>query len=61
MLIIGCDDHPGFRQIAFVDSETGGLGEWRVLHQEEAWKFYRRLKEQSVPVRVGTEASGHAP
>ena len=24
MLIIGCDYHPGFQQIAFVDSETGG-------------------------------------
>src|SRR5215467_10638582 len=24
MLIIGCDYHPGFQQIAFVDTETGG-------------------------------------
>ena len=23
MLIIGCDYHPGFQQIAFVDTETG--------------------------------------
>ena len=23
MLIIGCDYHPGFQQIAFVDMETG--------------------------------------
>jgi len=27
MLIIGCDYHPGFQQIAFVDTETGELGE----------------------------------
>ena len=23
MIIIGCDYHPGFQQIAFVDTETG--------------------------------------
>jgi hypothetical protein len=23
MVIIGCDYHPGFQQIAFVDTETG--------------------------------------
>jgi hypothetical protein len=25
MLIVGCDYHPSFQQIAFVDSETGEL------------------------------------
>ena len=25
MLIIGCDYHPGFQQIAFVDTDTGEL------------------------------------
>jgi hypothetical protein len=25
MIIIGCDYHPGFQQIAFVDTETGEL------------------------------------
>jgi hypothetical protein len=25
MMIIGCDYHPGFQQIAFVDTETGEL------------------------------------
>jgi transposase len=60
MLIIGCDYHPGFQQIAFVDRETGELGERRLLHREEAEQFYRGLREQSVQVRVGMEASGHA-
>jgi len=23
MIIVGCDYHPGFQQIAFVDTETG--------------------------------------
>ncbi len=27
MRIIGCDYHPGFQQIAFVDTETGELQE----------------------------------
>ena len=58
MLIIGCDYHPGFQQIAFVDTETGELGERRLTHREEAEQFYGGLKERSV--RVGMEASGHA-
>jgi hypothetical protein len=32
MLIIGCDYHPGFQQIAFVDTETGEFGERRLTH-----------------------------
>lgn len=60
MLIIGCDYHPGFQQIAFVDIETGELGERRLVHREEAEQFYGKLREQSVNVRVGMEASGHA-
>jgi transposase len=59
MLIIGCDYHPSFQQIAFVDTETGELGERRLVHREEAEQFYGKLREQSVKVRVGMEASGH--
>ena len=43
MLIIGWDYHPGFQQIAFVDTETGELQERRLQHREEAEKFYRDL------------------
>src|SRR6202166_130247 len=60
MLIIGCDYHPGFQQIAFVDTETGECGEQRLSHREEAEQFYRKLSERSLRVRVGMEASGHA-
>ena len=60
MLIIGCDYHPGFQQIAFVDSESGEVGERRLVHREEAEQFYGKLKQQSMKVRVGMEASGHA-
>src|SRR6202050_4114769 len=60
MMIIGCDYHPSFEQIAFVDTETGELQERRLQHREEAEKFYRDLAAQGVKVRVGMEAIGHA-
>jgi len=60
MIIIGCDYHPSFEQIAFVDTETRELQERRLQHREEAEKFYRDLAAQGMKVRVGMEASGHA-
>src|SRR5882762_10914463 len=60
MLIIGCDYHPGFQQIAFLDSESGEWNERRPGHREEAEQFYRDLKVRGVKVCVGMEASGHA-
>jgi hypothetical protein len=60
MIVIGADYHPGFQQIAFVDTETGDCGERRLQHREEAEKFYRDLAAQGRKVRVGMEASGHA-
>jgi len=60
MKIIGCDYHPGFQQIAFVDTETGELQGRRLQHPEEAENFYRELAPQGRKVRVGMEASGHA-
>ena len=41
MIIIGADYHPGFQQIAYVDTETGEFQERRLKHPEEAEKFYR--------------------
>ena len=43
MIIIGCDYHPSFQQIAFVDTETGEFQEERRAHREGADKFYRDL------------------
>jgi hypothetical protein len=60
MLIIGCDYHPGFQQIAYVDTETGEMQERRLGHRQEAEEFYRALKQQQIRVRVGMEASGQA-
>src|SRR5437899_8106074 len=60
MIIIGCDYHPGFQQIAFVDTDTGEWNEGKLGHREEAEQFYRQLKVRGKKVRVGMEASGHA-
>src|SRR5437588_6095710 len=60
MFIIGCDYHPSFQQIAYVDSETGELEERRLVHPQEAEQFYGELKQHNVAVRVGMESSGHS-
>jgi transposase len=60
MIIIGCDYHPAFQQIAFVETDTGEFQEQRLAHREEGERFYRHLAAQGMKVRVGMEASGHA-
>ena len=60
MLIIGGDYHPGFQQIACVDTDTGELSEHRLGHREQAEQLYRELKQRNVAVRVGMESSGHS-
>jgi transposase len=60
MVIIGCDYHPGFQQIAWVDTATGELKERRLAHREEAEQFYSELQQPNLQVRVGMEASGHS-
>src|SRR5437867_8900193 len=60
MLIVGCDNHPGFQQIAFVDTETGEFQERRLQHREEAERVYRDLAARGMKVRIGMEASGQA-
>ena len=57
MMIIGCDFHPRFEQIAFVDQETGEYGERRLCHPGEAEQFYRSLAGRHV--RIGAEATGN--
>jgi len=58
MLIIGCDFHSRFQQVAMVDTETGELSKRRLEHEDgEAKKFYAELEK---PARVGMEATGYA-
>ena len=56
-MIIGCDFHPSFQQIAYVDQEAGEYGERRLIHRGEAATFYRSLAGKSV--RIGLEARGN--
>lgn len=56
MWIIGCDFHPRFQQIAFVNTEGGECGQRRLEHRREAEEFYRSLAGQGV--RVGMETGG---
>ena len=57
MIIIGCDFHTRFEQIAMLDTETGELVEKRLDHESgEAQRFYAGLKE---PALVGIESTGY--
>jgi len=58
MLIIGCDFHTRYQQIAMLDTDTGKLTERRLEHENgEARAFYASLPK---PALVGMEATGHA-
>jgi transposase len=59
MLIIGCDFHPSFQQVAIFDHTTGEMQEKRLAHRQEAEQYYRSLAGQEV--QVGMEACGHYP
>ena len=55
MIIIGCDFHTRFEQIAMLDPATGEIVERRLEHETgEAEKFYASLPG---PARVGVEAT----
>ncbi|MGH8783439.1 IS110 family transposase [Paraburkholderia sp.] len=57
MMIIGCDFHPSWEQVAWLDTETGETGEQKLMHGSgEAERFYREL---AGPALVGMEATGN--
>src|ERR1700731_4408076 len=57
MIIIGCDFHPSFQQIAMLDTETGATEEHKLMHTSgEAESFYRKL---ASPAIVGIETVGN--
>ncbi len=59
MILVGCDFHSRYQQIACVDTETGDLIERRLEHENgEARAFYSSL---SRPARVAVEATGSLP
>jgi transposase len=58
-MIIGCDLHTRYQQIAMLDTDTGELTKRRLEHENgEARAFYGGLVGG---VRVGIEATGHTP
>ena len=57
-MIIGCDFHPSWQQVSWVDTETGETGEAKLVHATgEAERFYRGMP---VPSSIGMEATGNS-
>ena len=57
MIIVGCDFHPSWQQVCWLDTETGETGEQKLVHAAgEAQQFYRQLP---APALVGLEATGN--
>lgn len=57
-MIIGCDFHPSWQQVSFLDTETGDNGEHKLMHATgDAKQFYEQL---AVPVLIGMEATGNS-
>jgi transposase len=58
MLIVGCDYHPKWQQVAWFDTETGEIGEQKLVNGDgEAERWYRQLP---VPSLIGLEATGNS-
>ena len=58
MMIIGCDYHPSWQQVSWVDTETGECGERKLVHATgEAKVFYQQL---GSPALIGMEATGNS-
>jgi len=57
MVIIGCDFHPSWEQVAWLNMETGETAEQKLVHGDgEAERFYRGL---AAPALIGLEATGN--
>jgi transposase len=57
MRIIGCDYHPSWQQICWMDTETGETEEKKLEHASgEAERFYRQLPGRAL---IGMESTGN--
>jgi transposase len=55
MMIIGCDFHPSWQQVSWLDTETGETGERKLVHAEgDAERFCRQVP---APALIGMEAT----
>lgn len=58
MMIIGCDFHPSWQQVSWLDVETGESGEQKLVHANgDAKMFYQQLV---APALIGIEATGNS-
>jgi len=58
MLIVGCDFHPSWQQVSWLDTETGETGDRKLVNASgEAKMFYQQLVG---PVLIGMEATGNS-
>jgi transposase len=58
MMIIGCDFHPSWQQVSWVDTETGECGERKLVHASgDAKQFYEQVLG---PALIGMEATGNS-
>src|SRR5207253_5547865 len=57
MMIIGCDFHPSWQQVSWLDTETGESGERKLVQASgDAERFYRQV---AAPALIGMEATGN--
>src|SRR2546430_17356067 len=57
MMIIGCDFHPSWQQVCWLDTETGESGEHMLVQASgDAERFYRQVP---APALIGMEATGN--
>ena len=58
MMTIGCDFHPRWQQVSWLETETGDCGERKLVHANgDAKMFYQQL---AAPVLIGMEATGNS-
>ena len=58
MMIIGCDFHPSWQQVSWLDTETGETGEQKLVHGSgDAKAFY---EQRGAPALIGMEATGNS-
>jgi transposase len=57
MVLIGCDFHPSWQQVSWLDQSTGEAGDQKLVHAPgEVERFYRQFPAGS---RIGMEATGN--
>ena len=57
MMLIGCDFHPSWQQVCWLDTQTGETAEQKLVHAPgEAERFYRRFP---APALIGMESTGN--